>query len=301
MSISDAKATYGLTAIGTPIGTNLSGTCQIGVTSTSASFPTADVAYSMRAVIVGSSSAAVLSLAENTTSGSTSWTAGTAQVETATVVAASGCTSNGTMALTLTCAAVSGSPLTINVPLTTTEHTTAALIAAAARSAINATAAAAAVLTAGGSGANIVLSVLPTSTRTVPGGTLNIYSANDATLNLAIPSGLGVTAAGTSTDTTAGVATAGAKIYDGDGLDFEGVDIPTAARIYAVLTEVSAIGSSLEMKYSAITSGCNTTALAIGRKFEIWNNGITAPLGTLTFTCGGSVADVTVTVIGSTT
>jgi hypothetical protein len=120
-------------------------------------------------------------------------TAGTRQTEVATVVAAAGCTAAGNLAITFTAAAVGGALAAINVPLTTTAHPTDTLIAAAIAAALNANATFAAWFTAAAA------SVAVTLTSRFP-------SANDATLNLAIAAGLGVTAAASSASGTAGVA-----------------------------------------------------------------------------------------------
>jgi hypothetical protein len=124
--------------------------------------------------------------------------AGVAQVETATVVAASGATSNGTVALVLTSAAVAGSPLTVTVPVTTASNT-ATLVAAVLAAGLAANAAVASRFTVTSSAATIILTRRPA----MP----NVFPPNDETLKLAIPAGLGITAADTSADTTAGVAT----------------------------------------------------------------------------------------------
>lgn len=124
---------------------------------------------------------------------------GVAQVETATVVAASGATSNGNVALVLTSTALSGSPLTVTVPVTTASNT-ATLVAGVLAAGLAADAEVNAKFIVTSSAATIIL-----TRRTVQPG---VFAANDATLNLAIPAGLGITAAATSADTTAGVATA---------------------------------------------------------------------------------------------
>jgi len=213
MSLQDCKAVYGLFGIGTNSRTNVSGSCTVGITQTSLPLTDSDEGYSIR-VITGPLSLFSFNPLTGSTSGSDAWVAGTAQVETNTIVAAAGCTSDGTMALVVTGAGITGSPVTVNVALTTTEHTTAALIAAAARTALAANTAIAALYEAGGSSADITLTRLPTNTFTVPTGTLDFYPADDATLSLAIPAGLGVTASASSTDTTAGVATTGIIAYD---------------------------------------------------------------------------------------
>lgn len=121
--------------------------------------------------------------------------AGTAQVETATVTAAAGATSDGNLAVTVTGAGIAGSPLVVQVPLTLLTHTTAALVADAIRTALGATAAITALYTVGGTGADVSL-------------TKTVAAANDATLNIALAGSLGVTAAPTSANTTAGVVPA---------------------------------------------------------------------------------------------
>lgn len=234
MDFSDAKATFGLACIGSPISPGSSGSLQIGTYQQSVSLTEVDVGYVVRAILPDSSSTLSLNVLTGDTSGSDAWVAGVAQVETATIVAASGCTSNGTMTLVVTADGLTGSPLNVAVPITTAVETTAALIATAARTALAADTAVAALFTVGGTGADITLTRLPTKTFTVPTGTLNIYAANDTTLNIAIPSGLGVTAAPSSTNTTAGVLTTGAKIYGGDGLDAEGEALPASTKIRAV-------------------------------------------------------------------
>lgn len=233
MTLTTARATYGLNTLATPISTNSTGNVQVGASNVSTTFSSANVAYSCRAIIAAGDSFA-LDLTDSTTSGSTAWVAGTAQVETNTVVAAGGCTSNGTMTLVITAAGLAGSPLNVPVALTTAVHTTATLIAAAAATALNDTAAVSALFTASNSGADIILTRNAVTSYTVPGGTLNTYAANDATLNINIPAGLGVTVSATSTNTTAGVVTSGAKIYDA-GTDFEGETIATIATLYGVL------------------------------------------------------------------
>lgn len=150
------------------------------------------------------------------------YVAGTAQVETATVVAASGATSNGNLTVTITAAGMTGSPLALVVPLTTAMNS-AALVAAEIRAFLE-DAAVLALFTVGGTGATVTL-------------TANSLRANDTTLNIAIAAGLGVTAAATSANTTPGVArvmatpaTAGDQMVDADFLYVALADVsPTSA------------------------------------------------------------------------
>ena len=135
---------------------------------------------------------------------------GTRQVETCTVTAASGATSSGDLALTLTSALVTGSPLAITVPLSTTAHTTATLIAAAIVAKLKTLSAVTDHYTITQNGAAVILTTI-------------FAAANDTTLNLAITAGLGVSAVTSSTNTTAGVAGVVIERVGGDGEDVHGV------------------------------------------------------------------------------
>ncbi|HEU4341002.1 MAG TPA: hypothetical protein VFU31_05475 [Candidatus Binatia bacterium] len=113
----------------------------------------------------------------------------TKQVETATVVGT--ITGTGNASVTVTARGMNGSPKTISVAVTSGD--TASLVGAAIRLALATDADVAALFLTGGSGANITL-------------TSHTYAANDSTLNIAIANGTctGLTAAPTSTNTTAG-------------------------------------------------------------------------------------------------
>jgi len=124
-------------------------------------------------------------------------TAGTAQVETATVVAAGGITADGTAVLTFTQSGEDSS-ITVPVALTTTTHTTATLIATAIAAALNLDGRVTRRWTVTSSVADVIF----TRKRDSDG----FFAENNAELNLAIPGGLGITAAATSVNTTAGVA-----------------------------------------------------------------------------------------------
>lgn len=163
-------------------------------------------------------------------------TAGTRQVETVAVTAAAGCTAAGNLTVTLTSAVVTGSPLAVTVPLTTTAHTTATLIAAAIAAALNARSAVTDWFTVAATGVYVIL-------------TSRFPAANDGTLALAITAGLGVSAA-TSTDTTAGVA--GAMVGEGGTADaFGGSQAMTTAR--AVMVRNSGPGAVTAVSGSGLT------------------------------------------------
>jgi hypothetical protein len=294
MTLSSAQGRYALTAVGTATSTGVSGSPSIGFSPVPLTYPDAAVAYVARCILAANTDEAVIALATGVTSASDAWTAGTAQVDTATIVAAGGCTENGNMTLVVTAAGMTGSPKNVVVALTTTAHTTAALLAAAARTALAADTALAALFTIGGTGADITLTRKPTSTFTIPTGTLSLYPADDATLNLAIPSGLGVTAAPTSADTTPGVASAGAYWIDGDAKDFEGVTLPTMTVLFGILIKSNS-GAFI------VTTGGSEFGdeMVDGQTVLRLSNATTAlPIATATITASG-VCDFTVTVVGA--
>jgi len=256
MALTDARAYYGLTATGELSRTGSAGPATVGTVQTPVVLTGATIGYCVRMVLVGNTTFVELDLSDATIIDQTAFVAGTAQVETATITAASGCTSNGTMTLVLTSSGMTGSPLNVPVALTTAAHTSASLIAAAARTALSEVAVIAARFTVGGSGANITFTRLPTTV-----GGVDTYPANDVTLNLAIPSGLGVTAAATSADTTAGVATSGPVIFD-EGVDFEGRAVANAGFTNGMLLQVTAgtgacVFSDDETNRMPLFSGCS--------------------------------------------
>lgn len=202
-------------ALGTrivPDGDDVSGQLQLG-RDTTTMFESADIAW--RARIISNGGTVTVDFGAGTI---TPNAASVHQVETATVVAAAGATSSGNLAVTVTAAAVVGSPLAVQVPLVTGTHTTAALIAAAIRTALQAVAAITSQYTVGGTGATVTLTRLPYRD-----------GANDATLNIAIAAGLGVSAAATSANTTAGVAGVTVERLGGNGKDINGAALPACA------------------------------------------------------------------------
>jgi hypothetical protein len=224
-----ARAVYGLRASADPSKTQVSGGLFIGVEATTLPLTGATKAYCVSATLASASDTLTI---DTETGIATIGTTPVAQVETATVVAVAGATSNGNLAVTVTGARITGSPLAVSVPLTTAANT-AALVAAQVRSAFNATAAIASKYTVGGTGADVTLTEIDPQN-------------NDTTLNIAIAAGLGVSAITTSTDTTAGVG--GVKLTNGtgDGNDFEGVSLGTMSDIIAVLVKPTQSSLSLD-------------------------------------------------------
>jgi hypothetical protein len=167
-TISDARAIYGLQATGVHTSSGVIGSAQIGTAQTQVRFPTADVAYSLRAIFVGTGDELAIDLADCDTTGSTAFVAGTAQVETAT--AAGTITAAGNASVVVTAAGMTGSPKTISVAVANTD--TAATWAGKVRTALAADSAVSALFSVGGTTTAIVLTRKPTSSYTVPGGTL---------------------------------------------------------------------------------------------------------------------------------
>lgn len=132
-------------------------------------------------------------------------TIGTRQVLTNTVAAAAGITGSGNAKCVLTGTAVSGSPRTITVAVTTAAHTTATLIATAFRTALEADTEVNRLFKVGGTGVDITLTYL-------------VPEANDGTANFTIEddTSTGIADDVTSSITTSGVSRAGmaeAAIY----------------------------------------------------------------------------------------
>lgn len=224
MNLSTARATIGLQAKATPTSTAVGGSVPIGANPTVVSFPDADVIYAVRAFFAAGSPELDLALTTGSTTGSTAWVAGAAQIETAT--AAGTATSSGNITITVTSAGMTGSPLAI--PVAIVNGDTAATWAGKVRTALAANATIAARFAVSGTTTAIILTRLPGTVLTADNETVNLYLAEDATLNIAIGAGTtGITAAATSTGTLAGTVTSGVLIRDGDAKDFEGVTIPT--------------------------------------------------------------------------
>lgn len=300
-TISDARAVFGLSALASPTSTNASGSINVGVAQSQTRLESANVAYSVRGIIASGNF--VLTHATGSTAGSTTFVQGAAQVETATVTAAGGITTSGNATVTVTAAGMTGTPKAISVALTTTAHTTATLIATAIKAALNADTAVTALFTVGGTGATVSLTRKVTATFTVPGGTLNFYADNDATLNIALADDtcVGITTAATSTNTTAGVITSGVKIYDGDGLDVEGVAIPTISSVSGILIQCqngASVYSSTTGEGGAVFGTASSSH--VGTRLFTTSSTTSLDFGTITFNDDTAPADITVTVIGAT-
>ena len=281
MIIASALTNNGTSFTASPASSLTTGRVTVGTSAAQQSFATADIGYAISARLTTSSTTATLDVQTGVCTGSAAFVAGVAQVETATVIAAAGATSSGNCIVTVTGSTLTGSPLAVTIPLTTSANT-AILVASALASGLNANAAIAAKYSVASSGADIVL--------TVKADANGNYLANDGTLNIAIPSGLGITAASTSTDTTAGVVSSGVQVLDGDGKDFEGVTLPSMARIYALEINVTSGSASATNGTQVLTLPC-----------KIWNaSGITGSMLTadLVITATSAGTNITITALG---
>jgi hypothetical protein len=284
MAISAAQTITGSNCQGQATSALVTGIVQIGASQAAVQFTTANIGYAIGIEFVASGGTATIDLQSGVATGSAAYVAGTAQVVTATVTAAAGCTSNGNCSLTFTSPAVTGSPVTVVVALTTASNT-ATLVAAALAAGLAANTAIAAVWTVTSSGAAIII------TRK---SDANGYKyANETSTNLAIPSGLGISAAPLSVISPTGVVSSGVRITDGDGKDFEGVTLVSMATLYSL--EINNTSGSA-------SAGNGTQVLTTPSKF--WNSsGITGSLLTadLVITSTAAGTNSTVTVLGKST
>ena len=263
MTITNPRAIFGINCRATPTKSGTSGTVQVGDSNETITL-TSTKHVSFDALIVGGGSNLTIDVSDLDNTGSTAWVAGTLQVETATVSAASGITGNGNATVTITSANVVGSPLAVSIAVTSASNT-AALLATALRAGLTANAAVSLYYTVSGTGADIVLTRKITSTYTVNGSTLTVKPATDATLNIGIANGTctGITTAATSTGTTAGVATSGAYAPDLDGNDHEGEATGGLASLDAILIK-SATGSTSNALLTNDTSTIAALAMTPG-------------------------------------
>ena len=291
MTLTTPQAKVGLFATASPTGSNLGGLITVGDTQLRVNLTGADIAWSATAVLATATDAFVIGTDDGDTSGSTAWAAGTAQVETATC--AGTVTAGGNASVVVTAAGLTGSPKTLSVAVATSDTATA--WAAKVRTALAADVDVAAMFAVSGATTAVVLT--RRHAVTVPTGTLEIYSANDATLNISLDNDTctGITTAATSTNTTAGVVSDGAKIYDGDQLDFEGVSIPTAATMQGLLIRCTA-GAVTQ------TSTDESAKLSSGEwRLAANASGIASLLDDLTFTATTAPAVIEITAIAKTT
>jgi hypothetical protein len=223
MNLSTARATIGLQAKATPTSTAVGGSVPIGANPSVVSFPDADVIYAVRAFFAAGSPELDLATTTGSTTGSTAWVAGAAQVETAT--AAGTASASGNVTTTVTSAGMAGSPLAITTAILNGD--TPSVWAGKVRTSLAANATIAERFDVSGTTTSIILTRKPSAVLASDNETVNLFLASDATLNIALAGPAGVTTASTSANTVAGTVTSGVLIRDGDAKDFEGVTIPT--------------------------------------------------------------------------
>lgn len=229
MSVTNTRVRFGLSFNGTSSREGVSGTSSIGLGNQDQRIAIV-TAGAVARLLIAPSTTVDWDILEHLASTADAWTAGTAQVETATAVGTA--SASGDITVTVSSSGMAGSPLAITVPITSGD--TATQWAAKVRTALAATVQVAGRFTIGGSTTAIALTRKPLNTFVAGGESVPFYAGNDAGLNIAISAGsTGVTTASTSANTTAGVATAGFKVYE-EGVDYEGKTMPTMDRIYAL-------------------------------------------------------------------
>ena len=214
-TISNAQAFCGLTAVATPSKTGVSGSLTISGGTARESLPLVTESYSFAAYIAAGANFA-LDVLEADFTGTDAWTAGAAQVETAT--AAGTISTAGNASVTVTATGATWSPKTVSVAVALGD--TAAVWAEKVRAALAADADVSSIFTVDGSTTAIRLTRKPLATI----DDVNFYADNDSALNIALNNGTcaGITPAASSTNTTAGVLTEGVLLVDGDGNNFQG-------------------------------------------------------------------------------
>lgn len=218
MSVTNIRARFGLSFTGTATREGTSGTVSIGLGNQDQRITNASQGAVARLIIAPSEYVEWDPLNHAALTSET-WTAGAAQVETAT--AAGTATASGNIGVTVTSTGMFSSPLT--VPVAIASGDTATQWAAKVRTALAANGHIGARFAIGGSGTAIVLTRKSLATVEADGVEVNFYPANDTSLSIGIADTdtTGITPASTSANTTAGVATAGFKVY-GEAVDFEG-------------------------------------------------------------------------------
>ena len=232
MDLSNPQAFSGLEATASPRGSNVSNSVRLGKGNASTALSSATKIVTFDAIMQGSSSDLVVDVSDLDSTGTTAWSAGTIQVETAT--AAGTITGSGNAEVVVTAANVPGSPLTFSVAVESGDLP--AEWAAKVRTALAADATLSQYFDAGGSLTGITLSSKPTLSHTVQGASIGAYPANDATLNISFDNGTctGITTAATSADTIAGSASSGVYVPALDGNDFEGIATGGATDLYGI-------------------------------------------------------------------
>lgn len=291
MDLSQVQGFYGLRALATPTNTLAANDVQIGTANTALNFTGTNQAYACRGVFVAQSEF-VLNVNTGVSSGATTYVTGTAQIETATAVGTITATT-ANIGVVITAAGMTGSPKTVTVAVV--KDDTATDWAGKVRTALNADTDVTAIFSVGPAAASTLIQLTRKPTSTLYAGTtpVYVYPANDSTLNIALNAGAsGATTAGTSANTTVGVASAGVKMYDADGKDIEGNTLSTFTTIQGLHLQVDS------GKVTVTESTGDYTARDLtGTFMELSSSGISA-ISSLSISAT-LPANVTVTVIGT--
>ena len=277
MTITQTRAHNGLIATVTPTSPTSAGSLSIGIPSGSTNLALVDTFYSVQALIVGAGSSAVVELNTGAKTGSTAWTAGSAQVETAT--AAGNITTAGNATITVTSAGMTNSPKAISVAVALNDTPT--MWADKVRTTLTADVNVSERFTVGGANTSISLTRKPLATYTVGSVSVPTYPATDSTLNIAIANGTcaGITANTTSANTTAGALSVGAYVV-GDGEDFEGnsftaIGTNKIAGVYVSNSSVSPGNVLVSSTYMGVTIPVGGSLQSISASSNLLNDTLT--------------------------
>lgn len=292
MNISSPIISYNVSAQATAARAG-SGSAITLLQSTATDSPSdADQVYNTHYVLAGASTAATLNLSTGDATGD-AWTAPVRQVETAT--AAGTVTGAGTAEVEVTIDG--GLPAVIGFDVALND--TATVWAEKCRAALTEWST---LHDVSGTGTSIVLTRKPLATYTLGSTTIEMAYANDSTLNIALDNGTctGITAAPTSTNTTAGVVGDGAYIAN-DDVDYEGIALDSPSDVYAVLIEASSddgtgsqqIDYTIGTEYSGRMTVSSTKSAAVLLSYP----DTTSILDTLSFTGTSNTALIKVSVV----
>jgi len=264
----------------------------VGEGRTQTRFDYASAIYAFQAVMAGTSTFS-FNLNSGTSVTYSAATTGVAQVETLSCVGTIAATT-ADVGLVVTASGMTGSPKSITVSLTSGD--TAETWAGKVRTALNADSAVTALFTVGPSSttSNVTLTRKALQSYSTPAGTLNVFPANDSTLNLALNAGAsGATTVTTSTNTTSGVQTVGVFPYYANGEDFEGLTFPTDLDVTAYMVKV-ADGQIVE------TIGGQNRTFPSGTRnlmFSTVGTGVFGSSTTITFGTTATFCEVVVTAV----
>jgi hypothetical protein len=293
MDLQVANASIGLDALVLPVKINSNpDNLVLGESRTITRLNNASAIYAFQAVFAGTSTFS-FNLNNATSITYTASIAGTAQVETLSCVGTITATT-ADLGVVVTASGLTGSPKTITVSVL--KDNTASTWAGKVRTALNADSAVTALFAVGPSSttSNVTLTRKALQSYSTPAGTLDVFPANDGTLNLALNAGAsGATTVTTSTDTTSGVQTVGVFPYYANGEDFEGLTFPADLDVTAYLVKVSD-GQVIE------NIGGQTRTFPSGTRslmFSTVGTGVFGSSTTITFGTTATFCEVVVTAV----